>query len=64
MESKNEKIEKPIEFPDEVKFRKLKSDREFLKPMHTNVYHQPNEVTLDFIENKIFDRPSFEKPYF
>ena len=29
---------------------------DFLKPMHMNVCHQTSaEVTLDFIENKIFE---------
>jgi len=52
------KLKNEIEFPDEIKLKKLKSDMEFLKPKPSA------KVTLDFIENKIFDRPSFDKPYF
>jgi len=36
----------------------LKNEIDFLKPKPAN------EMTSGFIENGIFDRPSFEKPYF
>jgi len=55
---KNKITEKPIKFPDEIKYRKSKSEIGLLKPKTSD------EVTVDFIENEIFDRPSFEKPYF
>jgi len=36
----------------------LQNEIDFLKPKTAN------EVTDDFTENEIFDRPSFEKPHF